>query len=88
MKIEFFCDDWTIIAFRDGEFIGYQICENAPEWDELHPGADREDRAVERYMLPLVVRAFPDPAWLRWWRSDKVERSSFIEKPSTVLLLP
>jgi|SRR6185437_13878451 len=67
------CDDWLIFARGEDGSLWCTITEMWPEWT-LHPeGADREEGAVERYMLPHVTG----------WRSDESPTGSVVSLPAT-----
>ena len=51
-----FCEDWFIYAKDENNKLHYVITELWPEWSDLPENADQEPNAIEKYMLPIVIK--------------------------------
>lgn len=51
-----FCEDWFIYATDENGNLYYVLTECWPEWSDLPKEADREENAVEKYMLPIALK--------------------------------
>lgn len=57
------CDDWFIYA-KDKEGNVYSlVTECWGAWNDLHEGADQEEGAVEKYMLPIAFKKWDSMDW-------------------------
>jgi len=57
-----FCDEWLILA-TDGERLYYVVTELWDEWLDFPEGADQEEGAVEKYMLPIALSRWDSLPW-------------------------
>lgn len=57
------CDDWLIFARNPAGKLFFVVTEMWPEWLDLHPDADQERGAVERYMLPIALSKWATLPW-------------------------
>lgn len=57
------CDDWLIIAVDQERKAYYVITELWEEWLDLPEGADQEENAVAKYMLPIAFKEWDRLSW-------------------------
>lgn len=60
------CSDWLILAEDQNGDTWYVSTECWAAWADLPDGADQEDGAIEKYMLPLARKVWTNLPWNRY----------------------